>query len=133
MGNKAKDLYLAKLLEKNAIKQDEFKDIKYKPEINAFDSKYLKQSFVDKINFGWSVWQAKSQATPEGFVLVRKELPEEIAESMAKERVEKPVTETDPTWIKISEDAYKGRIQSKKWELWRDYKAMIEAQEQSHD
>lgn len=69
----------------------------------------------------------------EDFVLVRKELPEEIAESMALERVEKPVTETDPTWIKISEDAYKGRIQSKKWELWRDYKAMIEAQEQSHD
>lgn len=69
----------------------------------------------------------------EDFVLVRKELPEEIAESMALERVEKPVTETDPTWIKISEDAYKGRIQSKKWELWRDYKAMVEAQEQSHD
>ncbi len=81
----------------------------------------------------WYMWQAKKQATPEGFVLVRKELPEEIAESMALERVEKPVTETDPTWIKISEDAYKGRIQSKKWELWRDYKAMVEAQEKSHD
>lgn len=68
---KEKDLYLAKLLEKNAIKQDEFEDIEYKPEINAFDSKYLKQSFVDKINFGWSVWQ--EQATPEGFVLVPKD------------------------------------------------------------
>lgn len=79
-------------------------------------------------------WQAaKEHATAEGFVLVRKELPEKIAEALALERVEKPVTETDPTWIKISEDAYKERIQSKKWELWRDYKAMVEAQEQSHD
>lgn len=128
MENKENDLYLAKLLEENAIKQDEFEDIEYKPEINAFCSKYLSAIFIDNINFGWSVWQAKTP--PEGFVLVRKELPEEIAESMALERVEKPVTETDPTWIKISEDAYKGRIQSKKWELWRDYKAMIEAQEQ---
>ncbi|MEC8125304.1 MAG: hypothetical protein VX125_15915 [Pseudomonadota bacterium] len=86
------------------------------------------------LNTAWLFWLgAKKQATPQGFVLVRKELPEEIAESMALERVEKPVTETDPTWIKISEDAYKARIQSKKWELWRDYKAMIEAQEQSHD
>lgn len=87
---------------------------------------------VGYANAIWVGWQA-AKASPEGFVLVRKELPEEIAESMALERVEKPVTETDPTWIKISEDAYKGRIQSKKWELWRDYKAMIEAQEQSHD
>lgn len=84
------------------------------------------------IELMWDTWQGKSQITPEGFVLVRKELPEEIAEAMALERVEKPVTETDLTWIKISQDAYKGRIQSKKWELWRDYKAMIEAQEQSH-
>lgn len=65
---KEEDLYLAKLLEKNAIKQDEFEDIEYKPEINAFCSKYLSAIFIDNINFGWSVWQAK--ATPEGFVLV---------------------------------------------------------------
>lgn len=71
MDIKEKDLYLAKLLEKNAIKQDEFEDIEYKPEINAFCSKYLSAIFIDNINFGWSVWQAK--ASPEGFVLVRKD------------------------------------------------------------
>ncbi|KAF1025023.1 MAG: hypothetical protein GAK29_02192 [Acinetobacter bereziniae] len=66
-------------------------------------------------------------------VLMPKELPEEIAKSMALERVEMHRSETDPTWIKISEDAYKGQLQRKKLELRRDYKAMIEAQEQSHD
>lgn len=106
---KEKDLYLAKLLEKNAIKQDEFEDIKYKPEINAFDSKYLKQSFVDKINFGWSVWQ--EQATPEGFVLV----PKEATKEMIKHGYE-------------AHDCFftLGSVRN----VWD---AMIEAQEQSHD
>lgn len=93
----------------------------------------LKDQIADLLDERQDLYAQIDKATPEGFVLVRKELPEKIAEAMALERVEKPVTETDPTWIKISEDAYKGRIQSKKWELWRDYKAMIEAQEQSHD
>lgn len=103
---------------------------------SGIDNKY--DSYLDRVeedrnflNGAWMMFQAK--ATPEGFVLVPKELPEEIAEAMALDRVEKPVTETDPTWIQISEDAYKGQLQSKKWELWRDYKAMIEAQEQSHE
>ncbi|WP_335970120.1 hypothetical protein [Acinetobacter bereziniae] len=69
----------------------------------------------------------------EDFVLVRKELPENIAEDMAKERVSKPREENDPVWLEIAENSYKSQIMSKKWELWRDYKAMIEAQEQSHD
>lgn len=80
---------------------------------------------------GWL--KAKSQSIPEGYVLVPKELPEHIAEAMALDRIEKPATETDPTWIKISEDAYKGQLQSKKWEIWRDYKHAIEAQEQSYE
>lgn len=48
----------------------------------------------------WKAWQAtKSEAVPDGFVLAKKELPEEIAEAMALECVEKPATETNPTWI----------------------------------
>ncbi len=86
---------------------------------------------VSWINFSWKLWQQK--AIPEGFVLVHKELPEHIAESMALERVEIPSYESSPTWAKISEDAYKGRLHSKKWELWRDYKEMIQAQEQGHE
>ena len=68
---KEKDLYLAELLEREVITQDEFRDLVFKPEINAFDSNYLSSRFIDKINFGLSAWQAaKAQAVPEGFVLL---------------------------------------------------------------
>lgn len=55
---KQKNLYLAKLLEQEVIKQDEFDDLVFKPEINAFHSNYLSSRFMDNINFGWSAWQA---------------------------------------------------------------------------
>ena len=76
---------------------------------------------------------AKVQAVPEGFVLVKKELPEQIAEKMAIDRIDKPRHENDPVWREIAEQSYKDQVKSKKWEFWRDYKAMIEAQEQSHE
>ena len=63
---KQKNLYLAKLLEQEVIKQDEFEDLVFKLEINAFHSNYLSSRFMDNINFGWSAWQAaKAQAVPE--------------------------------------------------------------------
>ena len=82
----------------------------------------------------WELWQAATaQAVPEGFVLVKKELPEQIAEKMAIDRIDKPRHENDPVWREIAEQSYKDQVKSKKWEFWRDYKAMIEAQEQSHE
>ncbi|WP_228273087.1 hypothetical protein [Acinetobacter radioresistens] len=63
---KEKEAYLGELLERDVITQDEFRDLVFKPEINAFDSNYLSSRFIDKINFGWSAWQAKAQAVPEG-------------------------------------------------------------------
>ncbi|WP_263576990.1 hypothetical protein [Acinetobacter pseudolwoffii] len=60
-----KEAYLGELLEREVITQDEFRDLVFKPEVNAFDSNYLSSRFIDKINFGWSVWQAKAQAVPE--------------------------------------------------------------------
>ena len=80
---------------------------------------------------GWLA--AKAKAVPEGFVLVKKELPEQIAEKMAIDRIDKPRHENDPVWREIAEQSYKDQVKSKKWEFWRDYKAMIEAQEQSHE
>ena len=131
---KQKNLYLAKLLEQEVIKQDEFDDLVFKPEINAFHSNYLSSRFMDNINFGWSAWRAaKAQAVPEGFVVVAKELPEKIAEKMAIDRIDKPIHENDPVWSEIAEESYKNQVKLKKWEFWRDYKAMIEAQEQSHE
>ena len=79
----------------------------------------------------WEAWQAaKAQAVPEGFVAVAKELPEKIAEKMAIDRIDKPIHENDPVWSEIAEESYKNQVKLKKWEFWRDYKAMIEAQEQ---
>ena len=76
---------------------------------------------------------AKAQVVPEGFVLVKKELPEQIAEKMAIDRIDKPRHENDPVWREIAEQSYKDQVKSKKWEFWRDYKAMIEAQELAND
>ena len=82
----------------------------------------------------WELWQAATaQAVPEGFVLVKKELPEQIAEKMAIDRIDKPRHENDPVWREIAEQSYKDQVKSKKWEFWRDYKAMIEAQEPAND
>ena len=72
---KQKNLYLAKLLEQEVIKQDEFEDLVFKPEINAFHSNYLSSRFMDNINFGWSAWQAaKAQAVPK-WISVKDNLP----------------------------------------------------------
>ena len=93
--------------------------------------------YVHLMNQRWYAWLAcaksKAQAVPEGFVLVKKELPEQIAEKMAIDRIDKPRHENDPVWREIAEQSYKDQVKSKKWEFWRDYKAMIEAQEQSHE
>lgn len=63
---KEKELYLAELLERGALKQDEIDDLDFKTEISAFHSSYLSARFIDNINFGWSAWQAaKAQAVPE--------------------------------------------------------------------
>ncbi len=87
---KQKNLYLAKLLEQEVIKQDEFEDLVFKPEINAFHSNYLSSRFMDNINFGWSAWQAATaQAVPEGFVLIKDDTKTVVAiERMVEQQVE---------------------------------------------
>ena len=101
-------------------------------ELIEWDEEYSEA--LNEINSSWCTWQAaKAQAVPEGFVLVKKELPEQIAEKMAIDRIDKPRHENDPVWREIAEQSYKDQVKSKKWEFWRDYKAMIEAQEQSHE
>ena len=90
--------------------------------------------FKEQTRQMWLMWEkAKAQAVPEGFVLVKKELPEQIAEKMAIDRIDKPRHENDPVWREIAEQSYKDQVKSKKWEFWRDYKAMIEAQEPTND
>ncbi|WP_262470192.1 hypothetical protein [Acinetobacter johnsonii] len=101
-------------------------------ELIEWDEEYSEA--LNEINSSWCTWQAaKAQAVPEGFVLVKKELPEQIAEKMAIDRIDKPRHENDPVWREIAEQSYKDRVKSKKWEFWRDYKAMIEAQEPANE
>lgn len=72
---KEKELYLAELLERGALKQDEIDDLDFKTEISAFHSSYLSARFIDNINFGWSAWQAaKAQAVPK-WISVEEALP----------------------------------------------------------
>ena len=109
---KQKNLYLAKLLEQEVIKQDEFEDLVFKPEINAFHSNYLSSRFMDNINFGWSAWQAATaQRVPEGFVLVPKEPTKAMLDSARDWSIKK-------YGKAVGNDGSSGC-----------YKAMIEAQE----
>lgn len=112
-----REAYLGELLEREVITQDEFRDLVFKPEVNAFDSNYLSSRFIDKINFGWSVWQAKAQAVPEGFVLASKEPSADL--------------------INHGHQVFLGHFneggQTGGRSLYFAYKAMIEAQEQSHE
>ena len=115
---KQKNLYLAKLLEQEVIKQDEFEDLVFKPEINAFHSNYLSSRFMDNINFGWSAWQAATaQAVPEGFVLVPKEPSADL--------------------VNHGHQVFLGHLneggQTGGRSLYFAYKAMIEAQEPVND
>ena len=96
-----------------------------KTQVNTLDEMLLNQ--------GEALAQAKAQAVPEGFVVVAKELPEKIAEKMAIDRIDKPIHENDPVWSEIAEESYKNQVKLKKWEFWRDYKAMLEAQEPAND
>lgn len=82
----------------------------------------------ERVQVAFDAWQAaKAGAVPDGYVVVPKELPEHIAEKMAIDRIDKPRHENDPVWNEIAEESYKGQVKLKKWEFWRDYKAMIKA------
>lgn len=71
---KEKHNYLAMLVAEDAITQEQCSNLSLYNGGNYFHSDFLDSSKVDCINWGWSAWlKAKSQAVPEGFVLVQKE------------------------------------------------------------
>ncbi|WP_213066185.1 hypothetical protein [Acinetobacter sp. CFCC 11171] len=113
---------------KNMVKSLENSDCPFTSVFEMRNGKY-RSSYVQ---LSFEIWQAaKAQAVPAGFVLVKKELPEQIAEKMAIDHIDKPRHENNPVWSEIAEQSYKDQVKSKKWEFWRDYKAMIEAQVKS--
>ncbi|WP_216073833.1 hypothetical protein [Acinetobacter schindleri] len=130
--NQIQELF-EKLYVKNApswaLERDSDGSYKYHATQSAFSLFEQQQAEIELLKSDL----AKAQAVPEGFVLVKKELPEQIAEKMAIDRIDKPRHENDPVWSEIAEQSYKDQVKSKKWEFWRDYKTMIEAQEPAND
>jgi len=132
---KEKELYLAELLERGALKQDEIDDLDFKTEISAFHSSYLSARFIDNINFGWSAWQAaKAQAVPEGFVLVPKLLSDELADELAIDAFNNIQSMFDyehrGSTATHREEIRLRWCKNKARDFQENYKAMIEAQEQ---
>ena len=90
------------------------------------------------LNGAWSAWQAaKAQAVPEGFVLVEKELSWVKADHLACAEWEKNkalfCTENRDI-IALQIEEYRLRwCKNKAHKIMSEYKAMIEAQEQSHE
>lgn len=135
--NKENTKYLASLLANCGATQDEINDLSFDDEVGIFESNRLADWFVSQINFGWRVWQAaKAQAVPEGFVLVEKELSWVKADHLACAEWEKNkalfCTENRDITAQIEE--YRLRwCKNKAHKIMSEYKAMIEAQEQSHE
>ena len=66
---KDKDRFLLQLADDLSF--EELQDLCYSKDANQFYSARLADWFVDKINYGWRLWQAsKAKAVPEGFVLI---------------------------------------------------------------
>ncbi|QOW49467.1 hypothetical protein G0029_06430 [Acinetobacter sp. YH12138] len=71
---KEKHNYLAMLVAEDAITQEQCSNLSLYNGGNYFHSDFLASSKIDCINWGWSAWlKAKTQAVPEGFVLVPKD------------------------------------------------------------
>ena len=120
---KQKNLYLAKLLEQEVIKQDEFEDLVFKPEINAFHSNYLSSRFMDNINFGWSAWRAaKAQAVPE----TQQALNDRLLVKSIREHVESHIAE-----ISVNDLFDKGWLAAMK--CVQNNIDMLEAQDPTND
>lgn len=82
---KESNMFLVELLEQEAITQDQFENIIFKLEINAFSSSCLSSPLIENINWGWSAWQiAKKKAVPVGYTLVPNEATDEMVKAVWK-------------------------------------------------
>lgn len=94
----------------------------------------------DVTYFGWFMWlqaKRKIQAVPEGFVLVPRELSADEARKHAEamfNKVERMARNEHRDLSESEFEAFKNRwIDARTLTIQFDWKAMIEAQEQSHD
>ena len=128
---KQKNLYIAKLLEQEVIKQDEFEDLVFKPEINAFHSNYLSSRFMDNINFGWSAWQAAKTQAAQEWINVDDRLPP-VDETVLVCWDYAPDIEPEKEYTTIDEnlDEYWPNCQDEPPTHWMPLPRVVKAQEQ---
>jgi len=131
---KQKNFYLAKLLEQEVIKQDEFEDLVFKPEINAFHSNYLSSRFMDNINFGWSAWQAATTQAVSEWISVKEKTPP-TDETVLVCWDYHPDVEPEKEYITLDEDLneYWPNCEAEPPTHWKLIPKPPKAQEQSHD
>lgn len=98
------------------------------PRLENGDYKYI------EIDQGWKLWQtAAAQAVPEGFVLAPKKPDVDKAWDIALKRIVPPPKTKDAIQQELMCKKYVDDLCSEQDRILLDYKAMIEAQEQSHE
>ena len=95
----------------------------YNADLNYYfsGSKFVGDKAEIEVNAGWKAWQAKSQAVPEGFVLVPKEPTDKTIAHMINTPIEVNLL-CDHADVFLSEG-----------EAYIAYQAMIAAQEPAND
>lgn len=92
---------------------------------------------TESINMAWMAWQAKTQAVPEGFVLVKREMQWHKADDLACLEWGRHVglfcsENRDMSALQVEEFRLRW-CKNKANKIMSDYKAMIEAQEPTND
>ena len=137
---KEREAYLKMLIGNDAISNDQADTLKLMSEGSHFYTygNQVSVAKLDLINWGWNSWvDAKSQAVPEGFVLVPRELSADEARKHAEamfNKVERMARNEQRDLSESEFELFKNRwIDARTLTIQFDWKAMIEAQEQSHE
>ena len=99
------------------------------------------------VNTAWAMWlrcnrlnqaeiealKAKTNMLDEGWVMMPREFPANLAEKLATKQLHRSTAENDKVWIEIAEKAYQDNLKMKKFEIIRTYKELIEAVQENGD
>ena len=135
---KDKDRFLLQLADDLSF--EELQDLCYSNDANQFYSARLADWFVDKINYGWRLWQAaKAQAVPESNALLSAAMDavQKLGSGdfvlVPKEPTDKTIAHMTNTPVEVNLLCDHADTFLSEGEACIAYQAMIEAQEQSHD
>ncbi|MCE6007615.1 hypothetical protein [Acinetobacter soli] len=132
------------------LERKAFEELSYKNGVRNFTKDDVDGGYCSaELDYNWHIWiksaeskqaeidslKAQLAKVESGeYVVVLKEFDPVLAEKIAFECLPRPAQENDKTWIEIAEKAYQDNLKSKKFEIMRTYKELIEAaQENSHE